>query len=116
MQGWEIVLLPIAAAAIAAFALIRRRYDRYPADGHVDAIKCEVAFTDWNQTLEWIQTYFEDAQIEVTGLETQINREGDFDLYTNVYTLRLPEQVNPVDLVGRLSGYKTVLSVHTGPV
>ena len=115
MNGWEIVLLPIAALAIAAYGLIRRRRERFPA-GRCDVIKCEMTFTDRKKTLEWIETYFKEAQIEVTARERRMVSGDDGDLYAHVYTLRLPETVTPAQLVGSLSGYETVRSVHTEPV
>jgi len=115
MNGWEIALLPIAALAIAAYGLIRRRHEGDPTGGR-DVLKCEVTFTDRKQTLEWIETYFDEAQITVIELERHSERSENEDLYTNVYTLRLPQGVSPAALVGRLSGYETVRSVHTGPV
>jgi len=116
MQGWEIALLPIAAIAIAVYGIIRRRYEGYPAGRHAGELVCEVTFLDRQKTLGFIEPYFEDAQIEVLKLERHIESGENIDLYTNVYTLRLPKTVDHAELVSHISGCETVQSVHTRPV
>ena len=116
MQGWEIALLPIAAVIIAGYGLIRRRREQYPAGRHEGMLICEVAFLDRKTSLCYIETCFEDMQIEVLKVERQIEPGETQDLFKNVYTLRLPETVYPGELVNRLSACRAVQSVHTRPV
>ena len=115
-MGFEMALLLFAAAAIAAYGLIRRRKAGFREDERQDVLECVVTFFDRQQTLQWIETYFETAHIRVENLERQIESGEGVDLYTNVYRLRLPRSVSPAELVGHLSGCDTVQSVHINPV
>ncbi len=112
----EIVLLAIAALAIAVFGLYRRKHRVFHEYNHQENLMCVVTFYDRSSTLPQIEAYFEREYIEVRHLKREMKRVDDCDLFTNTYTLRMPQRAEQGALAGYLSTIKTVQSVKITPM
>ena len=81
---------------------------------HVNAIKnVEVKFIHRKETLAFINTYFEEANIKVLDVDFHVENNQDYNLYTNLYTLHLPDRTTYTDIVNHLSEHANVQSVRT---
>lgn len=76
--------------------------------------KVEVKFYHRVETIEFINSYFASRQIVVADIDFHVeSEEGGRNLYTNSYTLRLPQGVSYTDLVNDISEHSNVLSIRT---
>ena len=81
---------------------------------HVNAIKnVEVKFIHRKETLAFINAYFEEANIKVLDVDFHVENDQDYNLYTNLYTLHLPDRTTYTDIVNHLSEHANVQSVRT---
>ena len=81
---------------------------------HVNAIKnVEVKFIHRKETLAFISAYFEEANIKVLDVDFHVENNQDYNLYTNLYTLHLPDRTTYTDIVNHLSEHANVQSVRT---
>jgi len=81
---------------------------------HVNAVKhVEVKFIHRVETLNFINCYFDEAQIKVLDVDFQVDNSGERNLYTNLYTLHLPNKMTYTDIVNKLSEYSNVQSIRT---
>ena len=81
---------------------------------HVNAIKnVEVKFIHRKETLAFINAYFEEATIKVLDVDFHVENNQDYNLYTNLYTLHLPDRTTYTDIVNHLSEHANVQSVRT---
>ena len=81
---------------------------------HVNAIKnVEVKFIHRKETLAFINAYFEEANIKVLDVDFHVENNQDYNLYTNLYTLHLPDRTTYTDIVNHLSEHANVQSVRT---
>ena len=110
------VLCLLGVAVIAVFGMNRRKREQFSAGRHKAELVCEVTFYDRCVTLPMMEAYFAEEGIHVLDLKRSIQRKGKADLFTNVYTLRLPENVSPAEIVSRFSGFSTVQSVRLKPL
>ena len=80
---------------------------------HVNAIKnVEVKFIHRKETLAFINAYFEEANIKVLDVDFHVENNQDYNLYTNLYTLHLPDRTTYTDIVNHLSEHANVQSVR----
>lgn len=81
---------------------------------HVHAIKnVEVKFVHRRETLAFINDYFASVSIQVLDVDFHVENSADHNLYTNLYTLHLPEKMTYTDIVNHLSEHANVQSVRT---
>ena len=81
---------------------------------HVNAIKnVEVKFIHRKETLAFINASFEEANIKVLDVDFHVENNQDYNLYTNLYTLHLPDRTTYTDIVNHLSEHANVQSVRT---
>lgn len=81
---------------------------------HVNAVKnVEVKFIHRVETLAFINKYFEESDIKVLDLDFHVENKADRNLYTNLYTLHLPDKTSYTDIVNHLSEHANVQSVRT---
>ena len=81
---------------------------------HVNAVKnVEVKFIHRVETLAFINKYFEESGIKVLDLDFHVENKEDRNLYTNLYTLHLPDKTSYTDIVNHLSEHANVQSVRT---
>lgn len=84
---------------------------------HVHAIKnVEVKFVHRRETLAFINDYFASVSIQVLDVDFHVENSADHNLYTNLYTLHLPEKMTYTDIVNHLSEHANVQSVRTRSV
>ena len=79
--------------------------------------RVEVRFVNRKETLEYINTFFEESGILVLNLDFHIESSAssgsnDRNVYTNIYTLHLPPKVNYVDITNRLAAYSNIQVVR----
>lgn len=85
----------------------------------VNAVKrVEVRFIHRNETLQFINDFFEKSGIKVLDLDFHIETNGDPssndpNVYTNIYTLHLPSNLNYTDVINHLATYPNVQVVRT---
>lgn len=85
----------------------------------INAVKhVEVKFVNRAQTLPFINSYFESLGVVILDVDFHVEiikdvNQQERNLYTNVYTLHLPRQVEYVNIVGHLSEYSNVHVVRT---
>ena len=81
---------------------------------HVNAVKnVEVKFVHRKETLDFINAYFEEADIKVLDVNFHVENHESYNLYTNLYTLHLPNKTSYTDIVNHLSEFANIQSVRT---
>ena len=84
----------------------------------VNSYKClEVRFIHRKETLQYINSFFEERGIKVLNLDFHIESRGDRssndpNVYTNFYTLHLPASLNYADVIGYLASYPNIQVVR----
>lgn len=84
----------------------------------VNALKrVEVHFIDRQETMNYINSFFEKNNITVLNLDFHIETHagidtGDHNVYTNIYTLHLPASVKYVDVINALANYRNIQMVR----
>ena len=81
---------------------------------HVNTVKkVEIRFRHRVETIEYINKYFTLHGIKVADVDFHVENAGDYNLYTNYYTLHLPEEMSYTDLVNNLSEHRNILGIRT---
>lgn len=81
---------------------------------HVNnAKKVEIKFVHRVETLGFINDYFSAHNITTLDLDFNVEVRDDRNIYTNSYTLHLPNYFNYTDMVNDLSEHRNVLSIRT---
>lgn len=80
----------------------------------VNAVKkVEVKFVHRLETLNFINQFFEKFEIKVLDIDFHVENVGGQNVYTNNYTLHLPQKVSYTDVVSHLSEFANIQSVRT---
>ncbi|MBQ6595266.1 MAG: MgtC/SapB family protein [Clostridia bacterium] len=79
--------------------------------------RVEVKFIHRQETLQFINEFFEKNGIKVLNLDFHIESTPDkgvanHSVYTNIYTLQLPSSLNYPDLINYLASYKNIQVVR----
>lgn len=81
---------------------------------HVNTLKkLEVKFVHRTETLEFLNMAIEDLGCTIIDVDFHAENRATGNLYTNVYTLSLPNRTSYTDIINRLSEYKNIQSVRT---
>lgn len=86
---------------------------------HVNAIKSlEVRYSRRQETQTFLNKYFEEHGIDVIDADFHIEStdkvpDEGHNMYTNIYTLHLPNNINYADIVGALSENPHIYMVRT---
>lgn len=81
---------------------------------HVNTVKkVEVTFIHRVETMQFINDYFNEQEISTIDLDFHVEARDGNNIYTNIYTLQMPNRVSYTDVVNHLSEYHDVLSVRT---
>ncbi len=81
---------------------------------HVNTMKkVDIKFIHRVETINFINGYFEKNGIEVVDVDFYVENREPGNLYTNVYTLKLPKKTNYTDIVNDLSEHANVQSIRT---
>lgn len=75
--------------------------------------KVEIKFIHRIETLEFINTFFEENKIKVLDVDFRVENTKPNNIYTNIYELHLPKGFNYKDIVQHLSEFTNVQSIHT---
>ena len=75
--------------------------------------RVEVKFLHRTETMDFINEFFEEKNVQILDLDFHMEIKDDKNLYTNVYQLKLPSHTTYTDIVARLAEHKNVLGVRT---
>ena len=106
-MGYYGVALAGCAAVMITLTVLQRLV-------HVNAIKrIEISFIHRVETLNYINEYFEHAGVKVMDVDFHVENKGEYNLYTNVYTLDMHGHTGYRDVVNYLSEYKNIQGIRT---
>ena len=79
--------------------------------------RVEVRFVNRQETMQFINEFFEKNSIKVLNLDFHIEtgadkRTTDRNVYTNIYTLHLPSTLNYTDVINHLASYSNIQVVR----
>ena len=79
--------------------------------------RVEVRFIHRQETMQYINDFFEQSGIKVLNLDFHIEaiegkRDGDPNVYTNIYSLHLPAKLNYADVINQLATYPNIQVVR----
>ena len=81
---------------------------------HVNALKrLEVQFIHRKETLAFLSEYFSSEKIGILDVDFHAESKPEGNLYTNLYTLTMPPNINYVDLIETLSEHPNIRRVRT---
>lgn len=81
---------------------------------HVETLKkLEVKFVHRTETLEFLNQAIEELGCTIIDVDFHAENRPEGNLYTNIYTLSLPNRTSYVDIISTLSEYKNIASVRT---
>ena len=81
---------------------------------HVHALKrLEVQFIHRKETLAFLSEYFSSEKIGILDVDFHAESMPEGNLYTNLYTLTMPPNINYVDLIETLSEHPNIRRVRT---
>lgn len=75
--------------------------------------RMEVKFVHRVETMEFISSFLDRKNVQVMDMDFHVEMTGETNLYTNVYQLKLPTNVNYTDIIAHLSEHKNIRSVRT---
>ncbi len=73
----------------------------------------EVKFIHRIPTLSFLNSYFEEAHVNIIDVDFQVDSTKKEKVYTNLYTITLPKKTPYKDLVIHLSEYENIVGVRT---
>ena len=79
--------------------------------------RVEVRFVNRQETMQFINEFFEKNSIKVLNLDFHIEtaadkKTSDRNVYTNIYTLHLPSTLNYTDVINHLASYSNIQVVR----
>ena len=79
--------------------------------------RVEVRFINRQETMQFINEFFEKNSIKVLNLDFHIEtaadkKTTDRNVYTNIYTLHLPSTINYTDVINHLASYSNIQVVR----
>ena len=81
---------------------------------HVHSLKrLEVQFVHRKETLTFLSEYFTSKKIQILDVNFHAESKPEGNLYTNLYTLTMPANINYVDLIETLSEHPNIRRVRT---
>lgn len=80
----------------------------------VNAMKrVEIRFVHRVETITFLNEYFESLGIKTLDLDFTVESHGETNLYTNIYTLKLPSKIAYTDIITHISEHPNIESVRT---
>ena len=81
---------------------------------HVHTLKkLEVQFIHRQETLNFLSEYFAKQNVKVLDVDFHAETKADGNLYTNMYTLTMPNRISYVDIIETLSEHPNIRRVRT---
>ena len=78
--------------------------------------KLEVQFVHRVETIEYINQYFHQLNIQIVDIDFNVTSSDGHNVYTNLYTLHLPAKVSYTEVVNHLSEHINIMSLRTTSV
>lgn len=110
----NMLMIVLFVVIIAAFGLMMWLKHLREAEEISQVIALQVTFRERETTLKRLDAYFASKLISILSVRGYMEGGEGVDLYTNEYKLFLPSTMTPTELVGQLSAWETVQSVHIG--
>ena len=81
---------------------------------HVHTLKkLEVQFIHRQETLSFLSEYFNKQGVKILDVYFHAETKEDNNLYTNMYTLTMPNRISYVDIIETLSEHPNIRRVRT---
>ena len=81
---------------------------------HVNTVKkVEVTFVHRIESMQFINDYFKEKEIKPIDLDFHVEAKVGVNIYTNIYTLQMPNSITYTEVVNQLSEYPNMMSVRT---
>ena len=81
---------------------------------HVNTVKkVEVTFVHRIESMQFINDYFKEKEIKTIDLDFHVESKDGVNIYTNIYTLQMPNNITYAEVVNQLSEYPNMMSVRT---
>lgn len=81
---------------------------------HIKTFKrLEVQFVHRTDTLAFLNDYFTKMNVKVLDVDFHCETRKEGNLYTNIYTLSMPNSTSYVDIIGTLSEHSNIRTVRT---
>lgn len=81
---------------------------------HVHTMKkLEVQFIHRQETLAFLQEYFSGMGVKILDVDFHAETRNEGNLYTNLYTLTIPNHTNYVEIIATLSEHQNIRTVRT---
>lgn len=81
---------------------------------HVNTVKkVEVTFVHRIESMQFINDYFKEKEIKTIDLDFHVEAKDGVNIYTNIYTLQMPNSITYTEVVNQLSEYPNMMSVRT---
>jgi len=107
--GMGYYLLAVAGCAIVIITLtLMQRVVKVNAVKHV-----EVKFIHRVETLAFINSYFQSLGVLVLDVDFHVENKGQYNLYTNIYTLDMKGKTTYTDIVSKLSEHANIQGIRT---
>ena len=75
--------------------------------------KVEVTFVHRIESMQFINDYFKEKEIKTIDLDFHVEAKDGVNIYTNIYTLQMPNNITYAEVVNQLSEYPNMMSVRT---
>lgn len=75
--------------------------------------KLEVRFVHRVETIEYINQYFVQKGIQIGDVDFNVANADGNNIYTNIYTLKLPSHISYTEIVNHISEHPNILSIRT---
>ncbi|WP_225049313.1 MgtC/SapB family protein [Lacticaseibacillus kribbianus] len=81
---------------------------------HVNTMKkIEIQYRHKLETKEFIQNYFEAHGISVSDVNFRVTQTDDAQIYTNIYEIEIPRNMNYADIIEDISLNKNIMRIQT---
>ncbi|WP_262316854.1 MgtC/SapB family protein [Lacticaseibacillus parakribbianus] len=81
---------------------------------HVNTMKkIEIQYRHKLETKEFIQNYFEAHGITVSDVNFRVTQTDDAQIYTNIYEIEIPRNMNYADIIEDISLNKNIMRIQT---
>ncbi len=81
---------------------------------HVNTVKkMEITFIHRVESMQFINDYFKEKNIQTIDLDFHVESKDGANIYTNIYTLQMPNHLTYAEVVNQLSEYPNMMSVRT---
>ena len=106
-MGYYLVAVAGCAIVMITLTLLQRVV-------HVNAVKhVEIKFIHRVETIAFINDYFQSIGVNVLDIDFHVENMGKYNLYTNLYTLDMPNHTTYKDIVNKLSEYANIQGIRT---